>query len=360
MVRSILLVSTLVFAAGVSAEDKADAEAEVDSGMHPRVKMETTLGDITLELDAEKSPITVENFVRYAQDGFYNDTIFHRVIKTFMIQGGGFYQTMEKNDGLRPGIKNEWQNGLKNVRGTISMARSGGRPNSATAQFFINVVDNAALDRPQRDGAGYAVFGKVVDGLDVVDKIRDVKVSPHPNNPGAGQNAPVEPVIIKSVTVISKYDAQKVAAQIEALEKEAKDAKAKVQAEQEKQMQDFITKTEADTGKEFAKTESGLMSIILTEGDGPSPQPTDTVEVHYTGWLLDGTKFDSSVDRGAPATFPLNRVIAGWTEGVGLMKVGEKRKLLIPYDLGYGERGSPPRIPPKAALVFDVELLSIK
>jgi len=360
MMRLMVLVSMLAFVPCAWAGDESGTEAEVDSGQNPRVKMETTLGDIILELDAEKAPISVENFLRYAQDGFYTETIFHRVIRGFMIQGGGFHQNMEKKDGLRPGIKNEWKNGLKNVRGTLSMARRGGRPDSANAQFFINVVDNASLDRPQRDGAGYAVFGKVVEGMDVVDKIRDVEVSPHANDPRAGKDAPVEAVIIKSVTLNGEYDATKLTARIEALEKEAKETKANAQAEQEKQMQDFITKTEAETGKKFAKTESGLMSIVLTEGDGPSPKPADTVEVHYTGWLLDGTKFDSSVDRGSPATFPLNRVIAGWTEGVALMKVGEKRKLLIPYQLGYGEQGSPPRIPPKATLVFDVELLSIK
>lgn len=126
-------------------------------------------------------------------------------------------------------------------------------------------------------------------------------------------------------------------------------------------MHDIITQAEQDTGRKFETTESGLKSIVLTEGTGDtSPAATDRVKVHYTGWLLDGTKFDSSVDRGSPATFPLNGVIAGWTEGVALMKVGEKRKFIIPGDLAYGPQGSPPRIPPNATLVFDVELLAIK
>ena len=116
---------------------------------------------------------------------------------------------------------------------------------------------------------------------------------------------------------------------------------------------------EIGTGTKVSRTPSGLGFFVRKEGDGPSPRPSDTVQVHYTGWLLDGTKFDSSVDRGAPATFPLSRVIAGWTEGVGLMKVGEKRTLLIPPDLGYGRRGMPPVIPANADLVFDVELLAI-
>ncbi len=120
-----------------------------------------------------------------------------------------------------------------------------------------------------------------------------------------------------------------------------------------------IAELEAETGTKVTKTASGLGFFIRTEGSGATPRASDTVKVHYTGWLLDGTKFDSSVDRGAPATFPLSRVIAGWTEGVGLMKVGEKRTLLIPPDLGYGRRGMPPVIPGNADLVFDVELLEI-
>ncbi|MEZ4381060.1 MAG: FKBP-type peptidyl-prolyl cis-trans isomerase [Nannocystaceae bacterium] len=120
-----------------------------------------------------------------------------------------------------------------------------------------------------------------------------------------------------------------------------------------------IAAIEAETGAKVQKTPTGLGYVVLREGEGRSPRASDTVQVHYTGWLVDGRKFDSSHDRGAPATFPLGRVIAGWTEGVGMMKVGEKRKLIIPPDLGYGRRGMPPVIPGNAHLIFDVELLAI-
>ncbi len=380
MTRLVSLLAVLAIGQSLIAqEEKKEAQEKVpetqavvkaDDGLHPRVKMETTLGDIILELDAEKAPITVQNFIRYAEDEFYQDTVFHRVIATFMIQGGGFTVEMDqKKKGLHPPIKNEWQNGLKNVRGTISMARTN-QPDSATAQFFINVVDNVRLDQPSPRGgnAAYCVFGKVVEGLDVVDKIRDTKLHKHPKYPAPQPCTPIEPVVIKSVKLISEYDRAKGAeltkaweAELAVGEKASKAAAEKAQAAQEKELQEFIKTIEQGTGGKVEKTGSGLMYIVLKEGDGRSPLPTDTVEVHYTGWLVDGTKFDSSVDRNKPFEFNLRGgVIRGWLEGVAMMKVGGKRKLIIPPELGYGKRGSPPKIPPNSYLVFEVELLSIK
>ena len=159
----------------------------------PRFIMETSMGTIRLELDRTKAPITVDNFMEYVNDKFYDGTIFHRVIPDFMIQGGGFDPDMNKKPTRAP-IQNEAKNGLKNKRGTIAMARTNA-PHSASAQFFINVVDNAGLDYPSRDGWGYCVFGKVHGGMDVVDKIRRVKTT---TKKGL-QNVPVEPVIIKSI-----------------------------------------------------------------------------------------------------------------------------------------------------------------
>lgn len=161
------------------------------------VTLHTNLGDIKLALNTEKAPVTVENFLNYCQSGFYDNTIFHRVIDGFMIQGGGLEVGMKEKKTNAP-IKNEANNGLSNKRGTIAMARTSD-PHSATAQFFINVNDNTFLDftAENAQGWGYAVFGEVVEGMDVVDKIRKVKTG----NYGFHQDVPKEEVIIKSVSV---------------------------------------------------------------------------------------------------------------------------------------------------------------
>jgi peptidyl-prolyl cis-trans isomerase A (cyclophilin A) len=160
------------------------------------VKLATSMGDITIALDKAKAPKTVENFVAYVKAGHYDGTVFHRVIADFMIQGGGMDAEM-KEKATKPPIPLESGNGLSNARGTIAMARTGD-PNSATSQFFINVVDNARLDKAQaRDGNGYAVFGKVVSGMDVVDKIRAVEVAPKAPH----ENVPVKPVVIKKASL---------------------------------------------------------------------------------------------------------------------------------------------------------------
>ncbi len=163
----------------------------------PMAVLATTLGDIEIELDPEKAPITVKNFIDYVKAGYYEGTIFHRVIPGFMIQGGGLTPDMrDKREGQRAPIKNESGNGLKNEVGTVAMARTP-VPDSATSQFFINVKDNAFLNRDQaQDGVGYAVFGKVTKGMDVVRKIEQVKTG--------SKGMPLEPVVIKSAKVVSK------------------------------------------------------------------------------------------------------------------------------------------------------------
>jgi peptidyl-prolyl cis-trans isomerase A (cyclophilin A) len=163
---------------------------------NPQLEVKTSLGTISIELYQDKAPKSVENFLQYAKDDFYNGTVFHRVIPGFMIQGGGFTPEMKQKDTRAP-IQNEARNGLKNQTGTLAMARTGD-PHSATAQFFINLRDNSFLDYPSRDGWGYAVFGKVTQGFDIVQKIAMVPTG----NAGPHQNVPSTPVIIESVKLL--------------------------------------------------------------------------------------------------------------------------------------------------------------
>ena len=184
---ALLAVAVILLLAGPASVKAAD----------PAVKIETTMGDIYLRLDADKAPITVANFLQYVQAGFYNGTIFHRVIKGFMIQGGGFTEAMSQKPTRAP-IKNEAKNGLRNAPYTIAMARTS-EPDSATAQFFINTGNNRFLDFDRaNDGIGYAVFGKVVKGTEVVKKIEASQTTTR----GVYQDVPVTPVLIKTVTLV--------------------------------------------------------------------------------------------------------------------------------------------------------------
>ncbi|GJM15433.1 MAG: hypothetical protein DHS20C13_07600 [Thermodesulfobacteriota bacterium] len=174
-----------------NSNEMSDDKAVENKGGNPMLIIKTSKGDIKVELDQENAPISTDNFIAYVQDGFYDGTIFHRVINGFMVQGGGFTTDMQQKSTNAP-IKNEAENGLKNERGTLAMARTQDI-NSATSQFFINLVDNAFLDNGRRD-FGYAVFGKVVDGMDVVDAIAAVQTGPG--------DVPQEQVVIESVTIV--------------------------------------------------------------------------------------------------------------------------------------------------------------
>lgn len=189
IIGSLIIIGCLAFS-GFAEEKAADL---------PLVRLETSLGNIVIELNQPAAPKTVENFLAYVNDGFYNGTIFHRVIKGFMIQGGGFTENMQQKS-TRDAIVNEADNGLLNLRGTIAMARTSA-PHSATSQFFINTVNNSFLDFKAKNGRGwgYCVFGKVVEGMDVVDAIENQRTTvknPH-------RDVPVTPIVINNAVVIN-------------------------------------------------------------------------------------------------------------------------------------------------------------
>lgn len=184
------LLAVIVLALGCGKKTQSEPEKKM-------VKLQTSMGDIIVELNEEAAPVTVKNFLTYVEEGFYDGTIFHRVINDFMIQGGGFTAQMARKP-MKPPIVNEASNGLKNVRGSIAMARTND-PDSATSQFFINHKDNGPLDYVENSNAGYAAFGIVVEGMEVVDAIAGVKTTVRMGM----RDVPVEPVLIKSATVIS-------------------------------------------------------------------------------------------------------------------------------------------------------------
>lgn len=193
-----LFASALFAAAGSATATNSTTEGNSNMTTEPRVKLQTNHGDIVIELNAEKAPKTTANFLEYVREGFYDGTIFHRVINNFMIQGGGFEAGMKQKKTRQP-IENEANNGLRNDRYTIAMARTSD-PHSATAQFFINVADNDFLNHtaPTSNGWGYAVFGQVVEGTETVDKIKAVKTGSR----GFHQDVPAEDVVIEKATVV--------------------------------------------------------------------------------------------------------------------------------------------------------------
>ncbi len=324
--------------AKLSKMDKEFLSKQPD-GMY--AKFETSKGNIYCNLEYKKTPMTVANFVGLAEgtikntakaEGvpYYDGLKFHRVIPNFMIQGG----CPLGNGTGDPGYKfpDEFDASLKHTGpGILSMANAG--PGTNGSQFFITHVKTDWLD------GKHTVFGNVVEGMDVVNKI-------------AGEDTIKHLLILRKGKEAEAFDAAKTFE----FEKANVGAKAEAKAKAEKEAMD---KTLNETYGSAKTTASGLRYIVEKEGTGKSPVATDQVTVHYSGYLLNGTKFDSSVDRGQPATFPLNQVIRGWTEGLQLMKEGGKTKFIIPSELGYGANGAGGVIPPNAWLVFDVELIKV-
>ena len=337
--KTVSILCAALFAAATLSVSGAESAAK-----SPKVKIETTSGTIVVELNPQAAPKTVANFLQYVKDGHYNGTIFHRVIKNFMIQGGGFTKDMQEKP-TRPPVVNEADNGLKNESGTIAMARTPD-PNSATAQFFINTVNNVALNFRSKDmdGWGYCVFGRVVGGRNVVTAIENAPTGDVQNY----QNVPTTPIEITKVSVIDETP-------VSTKPSASKDTTNKVTTSLSKVTSSSSKVTKAS---DTVTTASGLKYVVVKKGNGVMPQAGQTIKVHYTGKFLDGKVFDSSVQRNEPFSFAVGtgQVIKGWDEGLLLMSKGEKCVFVIPPQLGYGAGGAGP-IPPNTTLVFEVELI---
>lgn len=302
--------------------------------------LKTSKGTILINLEFEKTPGTVGNFVALAEGNlenkikpqgtpYYNGLKFHRVIADFMVQGGCPLGTGTGSPGYS--FDDEFHPSLKhNKPGVLSMANSG--PASNGSQFFITHVATPWLDNK------HTVFGQVIEGQDVVDAIAQNDILESVEIICVGENA----TNFKAVEAFRTFE--------KSLEKRIESAK--------KEQEDLLESVSAG----YDKTNSGLRYKILQNGNGKNAEKEKTVAVHYKGMLLDGTVFDSSYPRKEPIEFTLGvgQVIAGWDEGILLLKVGDKVRFVIPSDLAYGSRGAGGVIPPNATLIFDVELMHVK
>ena len=328
------------------SESVTEVEPKQTGTLYPTVRIDTTLGAIDVQLNAERAPITAINFLDYVNAGFYDGTTFHRVIDT-MIQGGALDAKMrEKTQGLRDPIKCESGNGLINRRGTIGLVRTPGIHDSARAQFFLNRVDNFELEALP-DGAGFAVFGKVIRGLDVVEAIASVPLGTHPDY-AAGKSpvVPVTPVVIKSVRQLTPLD-----------EDRAQEL-ARVSAQSQLDLRDHLIRiAEGEGGNTAVRLESGLIYVDVVEGRGAMPTIEDQVEVYYRGTLMNETEFENSLHESK--TFAMTNVVDGWKQGLSTMKEGGRRILFVPPELAFGSGGIPGRIPGDAWTMFEIELILV-
>lgn len=373
---AIIALNAAAFPFGTKVKINGE-KIKLEDGIY--AKFNTTLGDILIELNTEKAPMTAANFImlaegtmpdvdeKYKGKPFFNGLQFHRVIPNFMIQGGDPKGNGQGGPGYE--FPNETDSALTHKKGVISMANAG--PHTNGSQFFITVAETKQLD------GGYSVFGEVLYGQEVADLISKVDRD--------GRDKPKTPVIMETVEIIrvgktnKKWDAfaafvagkQAFEAEQEAAEaaRMAAEEEARLRAEQEREALKLKYPTAVTSS-------TGLMYIVEEKGDGPKPEDGTLVNVHYAGYLTDGSLFDSSIKEVAEANNKYNpqrepyapmqvpygpsaQLIPGFKEGVSLLNVGGKAKIIIPPNLGYGTRGAGGIIPPNAWLIFDIQLIDI-
>lgn len=329
-----------------SAKAASAQPASGDPSLRPRARVETTEGAFVLELRADKAPIAVLNFLEYADAGFYEGTIVHRVMPAVLLQAGSYLPSLDKKtEGLRDGVFNEWGNGLTNKKYMVGAVREPGVANSAKSEFYINLIDNPGLDQP-RDGAGYTVFAEVVDGFDTIERIRFVPTAAHPKYAGGTVPVvPVDPVVIHSVSLITPLD--RPAANALANEN------LKSQAER---VADVIRELEAAHGVSAVRSESGLVTLDLEVGAGIRPLESDTVEIQYRGWLADGTEFEARIE--IPLVAKVDTFYEGMREALMGMHEGGHRIAVIPPSLGI-PGGIPGYVPSGATMFFELWLMQV-
>ncbi len=356
MNRTAAKLASLVLASGLFFSPAGSWADSPLPGLHPRVAIETTLGSFVLELDAERAPIAVGNFVQYVEDGHYDGLIFHRVVKGRLIQGGALSARMEaRSEGRRDPVENEWQNGLLHERGTVAMYSEFGRPNSVVDEFFINISDNPRLNDPA-EGVVYPVFGRVVEGMETVERIGSVSLGAHPKY-AAGRSAvvPVEPVVIKRAKMLTPLDR----ATVEARRREAEGAAADAARRAESHLAERIAEIEKRAGAAMTREPSGILFADLRPGQGAQPDLDDRIECHFRGMLVDGTIINDTFRDGEPTTKRVSELIRGLREMFTSMNEGGLRAVIVPPELAFGAQGIPGRIPPHSTMVFEIELLRV-
>ncbi len=346
------------FDLAAAADDTDVSAATAPPGLY--AVLETSLGTVVCALEFEKTPVTVGNFVGLAEGRiqfleprtqewvsrpYYDGMKFHRVVKDFVIQGGD--PLADGTGGPGYVFIDEFHRELRHDRpGVLSMANSG--PGTNGSQFFITLAKLSYLD------GRHTVFGHVVHGMDVLQRIASQPMT------GNDQSAPVVEVVLRKVSVIRRGAAAASYDPVAAFERQDE-----IMAEREVQRQVQAALFRAALDKEMVHaqaTANGVQYVVRSEGQGVLPEGGDQVLVHYVGYLEDGTKFDSSYDRGQPFQFPVGqgRVIPGLDEICGTMRPGEKRRVVVPAGMAYGDHGAKKfGIPPKANLIFDVELIEI-